>query len=154
MEVSLNKVIVFELNGQKYGVDIQQVKSIEKLQGMTQVPQSSYFVRGVINLRGEITPVIDLKDRLNLGKAVETIDTRVLIVHINDVQVGLIVDSATEVIDIDESMVEPAPEMIGKIDQSFIRGVAKVADDLLVLLDVSEVLNNDEVVEVDRIASS
>ncbi|MGM8215633.1 chemotaxis protein CheW [Bacillaceae bacterium W0354] len=150
----LSKVIVFQLNDQQYGVNIQQVKSIEKLEGITQVPQSSKFVKGVINLRGEITPIIDLKERLNLGKSEYTNDTRVLIIQVEEVQVGLIVDSATDVIDLDESVVEPTPDMVGSIDIDLFNGVAKLDKMLLILLNVNRLLSVDEISEVDQLVAT
>ncbi|MFD1360418.1 chemotaxis protein CheW [Lentibacillus salinarum] len=145
------KVVVFRMGEQRYGVDIQNVLGIEKLQTITEVPQTSAFIKGVINLRGDITPVIDLKERLQLGEAEHAEHTRILIVNMNDIQVGLIVDAATDVMDIDLSSVEPAPEVINGVNDSFLRGVAKLEDNLLILLDLKYVLNFDEVNEVSEI---
>ncbi|HLR63382.1 MAG TPA: chemotaxis protein CheW [Lentibacillus sp.] len=145
------KVVVFRMGEQRYGVDIQNVLGIEKLQTITNVPQTSAFIKGVINLRGDITPLIDLKERLQLGKTEHAEETRILIVNMHDIQVGLIIDAATDVMDIDLSSVEPAPEVINGVNESFLRGVAKLEDNLLILLDLEHILNLDEVNEVSEI---
>lgn len=146
----LSKFIVFQMKEQSFGVDIKQVRSIEKMQHVTEVPKTSDFIKGVVSLRGEVTPVIDLKERLQLGQTVLAESTRVLIVHANNVQVGLIVDSATDVIDIDQDAIEPAPQLIGGVDSAFLKGVAKLVNELLILLDLEHILNLEEIHEVDR----
>ncbi|MGY3716928.1 chemotaxis protein CheW [Sutcliffiella cohnii] len=145
-----DKVIVFQLAKEHYGVDLQQVRSIERMQAITPVPQTSAFIKGVMNLRGDITPIIDLKERLELGKTEYTEQTRVLIVQIETIQVGLIVDSATDVIDIDPSFIEPAPAMIGGVTKEYLKGVAKLEDRLLVLLGLEQVLNQEEKSEMKK----
>ncbi|MGP4105641.1 chemotaxis protein CheW [Virgibacillus sp. L01] len=146
------KVIVFQLDEQQYGVDIQEVLSIEKLQHITEVPQTSDFIKGVINLRGEITPVIDLKERLRIGETRRTGETRVLIASMNNVQVGLIVDAASDVVDIDPNVIEQASQIVNGVKESFLKGVAKLENRLLVLLDLEHVFNFDEINEVKEIA--
>ncbi|GAA0493193.1 chemotaxis protein CheW [Virgibacillus sp. MSP4-1] len=143
-----SKVIVFQLNEEQYGVDIQQVLSIEKLTEITKVPKTSDFIKGIINIRGEITPIIDLKDRLQIGETEYTNDTRVLIVQLKDIQVGLIVDTASDVIDISDASIDPPPKVIGGVSDNFIIGVAKLTERLLILLDLEHVLNLDEMNEI------
>lgn len=145
------KVIVFQLKEQQYGVNIQHVRSIERVSDVTEVPGTSDFIKGVINLRGDITPIVDLKERLQIGNTNFTEDTRVLIVDVNNVQVGLIVDSANDVIDIDMGVVEDAPKIIGGVNEAFIKGVAKLDNRLLVLLDFESVLNLEEINEVQAV---
>ncbi|WP_226037136.1 chemotaxis protein CheW [Aquibacillus saliphilus] len=148
---TLVKVIVFQLKNNQYGVNIQQVRSIERLQNVTEVPQTVDFIKGVINLRGEITPIIDLKERLHIGETEYTDDTRVLIININTIQVGLIVDAATDVIDIDSSIIDAPPEMIGGVTEDYITGVAKLEDKLLILLNLECVLNMDEIKKIEEV---
>lgn len=147
----LLKVIVFQLKGQKYGVDIQQVRSIERLQDVTNVPGTSDFIKGVINLHGDITPVVDLKERLQIEMTDYTDETRILIINVNNVQVGLIVDTATDVIDIDPEVIEASPKVIRGVNEAFINGVAKLEKALLILLDFEQILNLDEVNEVQEV---
>lgn len=143
------KIIVFQLNGQEYGADIQQISSIEKLGKVVELPQTSDFIKGVINLRGQVTPVIDLKNRMNLGEAITTDETRVLIASIEEnVQVGLIVDTATDVIDVDQNVIEKTPTMVNNVNTAYLKGVVKLENRLLLLLDLARVLNYQEVNEV------
>lgn len=144
----LSKIIVFQLKNEQYGVNLQQVRSIERLLPITPVPQTSDFIKGVINLRGDIIPIIDVKERLHIGKTEQTETTRILIVQIETTQVGLMVDAATDVVDIDPSMVEPAPNIVGGVTKDYLQGVAKLEDKLMVLLDLECVLNMEEKKEV------
>lgn len=142
------KVIVFQLNDEGYAISVQQVGYIERMQPITRVPRTADFVKGVINLRGVVTPVIDL--RLRFG--IEPIDfqdsTRIIIVYMNDMEVGLIVDMASDVIDIPESLIEPAPEVVGAVDVDYIEGVAKLENRILILLNLQKVLSKHEMDEL------
>lgn len=144
----ITKFIIVKLKEQSYGVDVKQVLSIERLQEITVVPRTSDFIKGVIQIHGEMTPIIDLKERLLIGETQPTDDNRILIIHIDDVQVGLIVDVATEVIDIDTEVIEPAPRIIGGVQDTFLKGVAKLDKELLILLDIERILDLNETNEV------
>lgn len=146
----ISKVIVFRLKEQQYGVDIQQVRSIEKLQNITTLPNTSNFMEGVINLRGDVIAIIDLRERLHIGKTDITEETRILIVNMDQVQIGLIVDSATDVLDIDPTSIDPTPQVIGDVDVTYVKGVAKLGERLLILLDLERVLNFSEITEVQK----
>lgn len=146
----ISNVIVFQLNQQQYGVNIQQIRSIEKLENITTVPNTPDFIEGVINLRDDVIAIIDLRERLQIKKTTATEDTRVLIVTIDNTQIGLIVDSATEVLNIDPTLIGPAPQVIGEVDVTFVKGVAKLEDRLLILLDLERVLNFSELTEVQK----
>ncbi|ASS75629.1 chemotaxis protein CheW [Tumebacillus algifaecis] len=139
------KVIVFSLVDEEYGVEVAQVRSIEKMQNITRVPRTPDFVIGVINLRGVVTPVIDLKTRFSLGQADYTESTRIIIVAVEDMEVGLIVDAANDVIDIPINSIEQPPAVVGGIKASYLRGVAKLDGRLLVMLNLDKVLSNEEI---------
>ncbi|RSD28003.1 chemotaxis protein CheW [Mesobacillus subterraneus] len=136
------KVIVFQLNGKEYAVPVSQVKSIEKIMHITRVPHTNPFVKGVMNLRGVVTPLIDLRVRFGLEEQGYTESTRVIIVSVEDKEVGLIVDGANDVIDIPSSMVEPPPEIVGLSAEGFINGVANLDKRLLILIDLAKILDN------------
>lgn len=150
----LIKVIVFQLKGQQYGVEIEQIRSIERLQEVTKVPGTSDFIKGIINLRGEITPVVDLKERLQIEMSNYTDETRILIIDVNNVQVGLIVDTATDVINIDPTVIEASPQVIRGVNEAFIKGVAKLLNNLLIILDFERILNLDEINEVQEVVEN
>lgn len=135
------KLIVFQLNGKEYGISVHYVHGIEKVQHITRVPGTAPFVKGVINLRGIVTPIIDLRKRFGLEESEYTDSTRVIIVAIDDIEVGLIVDAANDVIDIREDAIEPSPEMVGVEEDEYVKGVVKVGNRLLILIDLAMILD-------------
>jgi len=142
------KLIVFRLKNERYGVDLQQVRSIERLQRITVVPQTPSFIKGVINLRGQITPVLDLNERLYGEQTSHTDETRILITQIENIQVGLIVDAATDVLDVNSSVVEPAQNIMQGTSNVYVKGVAKIDNELLILLDLERVMSIGEIAEI------
>ncbi|WP_096189105.1 chemotaxis protein CheW [Evansella halocellulosilytica] len=145
------KVIVFQLKDEEYGVEVEQVKSIERVQHITRVPNTPPFVKGVINLRGVVTPIIDLRSRFGIEPAEETNATRIIIISYEEMEVGLIVDAANDVIDIRGEAIEPPPEVVGGLEADYIRGVAKLDKRLLILLNLDKVLNHQEINELHEI---
>lgn len=142
------KAVIFQLKDEEYGVDVHQVQSIERMIHITRVPKMPDFVKGVINLRGVVTPIIDLKERFSIETSDYTESTRIIIVQVDDKEVGLIVDSANDVIDIPTEKIEQPPEVVGKIESDYIRGVAKLDDRLLILLNLNKVLNAEELAAI------
>lgn len=145
------KVIVFSLGDEEYGVEVDQVQTIERMVPLTRVPKTPPFIKGVMNLRGNVVPVIDMRERFSLPEAEYTENTRIIIVSVKDMQVGLTVDSASDVIDVNENEIEDPPEVVGGIKAKYLRGVAKIEDNrLLVLLNLEEVLNKKEIVQLEE----
>lgn len=142
------KVIVFQLKDEEYGVEVEQVRSIERVLHITRVPSTPDFVEGVINLRGVVTPIIDLRKRFGIEGIEHSESTRVIIVTVGDMDVGLVVDSANDVIDIPRDAIEPPPEVVGGLEAEYIRGVAKLEKRLLILLNLDKVLNPEELEEI------
>ncbi|MBP2240150.1 purine-binding chemotaxis protein CheW [Cytobacillus eiseniae] len=134
------KLIVFQLMNKEYAIPVNQVQSIEKVEHITRVPKTEKFIKGVINLRGVITPIIDLRSRFELEEAEVTESTRVIIVNFNDLEVGFIVDLANDVIDIPVESIEPPPEVVGVTEAEYINGVAKIGKRLLILIDLEKIL--------------
>ncbi|PXW91429.1 purine-binding chemotaxis protein CheW [Streptohalobacillus salinus] len=149
--MSTEKFIVFQLKGQEYGASIQQIVSIEKLQDIVSLPQVSDFIEGITKLRGEVIPVIDLKARMDMEKSEKTDQSRMLVALVDGVSVGFIVDAASDVLDIDEEIIEPAPTTIRGVHAHFLNGVAKLEDRLLLLVDLAYILNHDEIKEVKQV---
>ncbi|AXI39820.1 MAG: chemotaxis protein CheW [Bacillaceae bacterium] len=147
------KVIVFQLQDKEYGVFVQNVKSIEKVDHITRVPKTADYIKGVINLRGVVTPIIDLRKRLNMPEKEITDQTRVIIAVQNEMEVGLIVDSANDVVDISEDSIEPAPSVIEQVETEFIKGITKLDKRLIMLLDLEKVLSkeNQRVIEHEQV---
>jgi len=134
------KVIVFQLLDMEYAISVDIVQSIEKVLSITRVPKTPAYVKGVINLRGIVTPIVDLRERFGLTSKEMDDSTRIIIVTLDEYDVGLIVDAANDVLDIPVNAIEPQPEVVGSIESDFISGVAKVGKHLLVMLNLDKVL--------------
>ncbi|KGR73914.1 chemotaxis protein CheW [Ureibacillus sinduriensis] len=135
------KVIVFQLADKEYAIPVSNVQGIEKLMHITRVPKTSSFVKGVINLRGVVTPLIDLRERFGLPVSNNEETTRIIIITLEEMEVGFIVDSANDVLDIPLNAIEAQPEVVGSNEEDFISGVAKLENRLLILLHLDKVLN-------------
>jgi len=146
METAYTKqYVVFRLENEEYGIDILRVKEIKEMMRITRVPKASHFVRGVINLRGEVLPVIDLRKKFNLPEGKESDSTRIIIVSVDDITVGLVVDTSSEVIEISSDSIEEAPDGVGSVDQGIIYGIGKVGERLIILLDIVKIITNSAV---------
>lgn len=135
------KVIVFQLADKEYAIPVASVRGIEKLMHITRVPKTPGYVKGVINLRGVVTPIIDLRERFGIEIPQNEESTRIIIISLEDMEVGFVVDSANDVLDILSNSIEPQPEVVGSMEEEFISGVAKLDKRLLILLRLEKVLN-------------
>jgi|SRR5690625_3906509 len=135
-----NKLIVFDVNENEYAMSVEQVGSIERVLSITRVPSAPKAVKGVINLRGVITPVIDLKEKLHHKSTEFTEQTRILIVHLESITIGLIVDGASDVVDVDTNQVKSPPETVDTDLIDYIQGVIKLPNRLLTLLNINRLL--------------
>ncbi|HVO12291.1 MAG TPA: chemotaxis protein CheW [Vicinamibacteria bacterium] len=133
-------LVTFFLDREEYGVDVRQVQEIRRLTEITTVPRAPEFVRGVINLRGRILPVLDLKRKLGLGQVEGDRATRIVVVRVRDRLLGLLVDGASQVPKIPLSRIEAAPEEVVERGGDYIRGVAKLDDRLIILVDLERLL--------------
>ena len=136
-----NQLVVFDLAREHYGVDIAAVEGIIKMQAITVVPQAPAFVEGVTNLRGKVLPVVDLRRRFGLPAADATKETRIVVVEMNGVTVGIVVDGVSEVLRVEPEAIEPPSPIVTTIDSAFIRGIAKVDQRLIILLDLAKILS-------------
>ncbi|MDK2820339.1 MAG: purine-binding chemotaxis protein CheW [Clostridia bacterium] len=139
------QLVVFRLANETYGVDINHVQEIIRMQDITEIPRTPDFIEGVINLRGRIIPVIDLHKRFGLPEAETNSNTRIMVVELEKVTVGMIVDSVSEVLRMPTTSIEPPPSMINGIDVAYLKGVGKWEDNrLIILLDLERVLKERE----------
>jgi purine-binding chemotaxis protein CheW len=141
--MSEEQLVVFELAGESYGVEISRVQEIDRMQAITVVPQAPPFVEGVINLRGRITPVVDLRTRFGLPKAEPTPLTRIVVVKAGEEWVGLVVDAVSEVLRIPVDAIEPPSAMVTTAESTYLRGIAKLESRLIILLDLDRVLDKE-----------
>ena len=143
LEDSTN-LVTFRLGSGEYAIDIMQAKEIIKMEKITLIPNAPDFVEGVINLRGNIIPIIDLKKRFNLEEIEGDKNTGIIIVKIEDVDMGIIIDSISKVVSISNSDIQPPPPMLSGIGQKYIKGVGKLEDKLLVVLDLEKLFTTDD----------
>ena len=138
------QLVIFKLGKELFGIDIDVVEGIIKLQEIVRVPQAPPFVEGITNLRGSVVPVVDLEKRLDLKEHSRNGATRIVVVNMDGLKVGMIVAEVTEVLTIDAQVIEPKPALVSTIDTEFITGVAKVGEKLIILLDLGRVLTAGE----------
>lgn len=138
------QLVVFELSNELYGINIAMVESIIKVQAITKLPQTPTYVKGVTNLRGSVLPVIDLRTRFALNEKEDSRQTRIMIVTLGSVKAGIIVDGVSEVLRISDESIEPLPPMVNSVDSAFLKGIVRLEDRLIILLELSKVLNLDE----------
>lgn len=150
----LLQLVSFKLGEEEFGVDILKVQEINRLVEITKVPRTPDFVEGVINLRGKVIPIIDLRKRFGLNLKDNDKDTRIVVIDIDGSIMGMIVDAVSEVLRLPESTIEPAPEIATSIDSEYIRGVAKLEDRLLIFLDLSKVFSQQERAVMNQIQQS
>ena len=140
----LLQLVSFNLGKEEFAVDILKIQEINRMVEITKVPKSPEFVEGVINLRGKVIPIIDLRKRFNLPGSENTKQTRIVVVDIDNKVVGLVVDAVSEVLRLPANTVEPPPPIVAGIDSEYISGVGKLEDRLLILLELDKVLSKDE----------
>ncbi|WP_295296152.1 chemotaxis protein CheW [uncultured Brachyspira sp.] len=143
VENSIN-LVTFKLGNNEYAIDIMQAKEIIKMEKITLIPNAPDYVEGVINLRGNIIPIVDLKKRFNLDENEGEKNTGIIIVKIDDVDMGIIIDAISKVVSIATSNIQPPPPMLSGIGQKYIKGVAKLEDKLLVVLDLEKLIVGDD----------
>jgi purine-binding chemotaxis protein CheW len=142
------QLVSFNIGTEEFGVDILKVQEINRMVEITRVPQAPHYVEGVINLRGKVIPIVDLRKRFGLELKKHDKNTRIVVVDIGGNIMGMIVDSVSEVLRLPASTIEPPPEIVTGVNSEYIRGVAKLEDRLLIFLDLSRVIDAEELAAV------
>lgn len=138
------QLVTFTLGNEEYAVDILKVQEINRMTEIAKVPNSPAYVEGVINLRGRVIPVVSLRSRFGLGDKDNDERSRIMIMDIQGITLGIVVDSVSEVLRIPSNTVEPAPNMASEIGTEFIRGIAKLDDRLIILIDMDRLIDKPE----------
>jgi purine-binding chemotaxis protein CheW len=138
------QLVTFEVGSEQFAIDILSVQEINRMMQITRVPQSPDCLEGVINLRGRIIPVVDLRKRFGLAKSDHNTDSRIVVVEVTGRVIGFIVDRVNEVLRVDASIVDAAPAMTVSVERDYIRGVAKLENRLVILLDLSRLFASNE----------
>jgi purine-binding chemotaxis protein CheW len=138
------QLVTFRLGSEEYGIDIMKVQEIIRIQSITRVPQMPAFIEGVINLRGSVIPVLDLRKRFEMeGTAIDH-EARIVIVNVDGRTIGVVVDAVSEVKRLSESQIEPPPPVVAGIGHEYLRGVGKLDGRLIILLDLEKILSSEE----------
>lgn len=157
MENREGKYLTFSLAGEEYGIWILKVKEIIGMMTITSIPQTPGYIKGVINLRGKVIPVIDLRLKFGVEPTEYTERTCIIVVDIRasnrDMQVGIVVDSVSEVLNINSGEIEDTPQFGAQLDTDYILGMAKTAGNVKILLDIDRVLSDGELQDVTRAAA-
>ncbi len=153
------QLVVFGIGREEFGIDISRVREIVRLQNITAIPQSPDFVEGIVNLRGQIVPIVDLCRRFSIasvasGSVADESRRRIIVVNLDDQNVGVLVDGVSEILRIPDESVEPTPPIVAgganSAASDFIRGVAKVESRLIIILDIDRMFTFEERSVLDR----
>ena len=152
MEIQDGKHLTFFLGKEDYGIPILQVREIIGMMEFTEVPKTPEFIKGVINLRGKIIPIMDLRSKFGMESIEYTERTCIIVVEINVNEIkkpmGIVVDMVSEVINIDESEIEELLDYGAKVDGDFLTGLGKVKDKVVILLNIEKIINTEEMILV------
>ena len=140
----LRQFISFSVGEEEYGLELLRVKEVIRVREITWLPKAPSFVKGIINLRGDVIPIIDLRDKFGLEAKEATAMTRVIVVEVEGKLMGMVVDSASQVVRIPADQIDPPPPVFGGRAQDFITGVGKIDDKLIILLNSEAILTAEE----------
>lgn len=132
--------VIFKLDGEYYGLNIHNVENIEKRFDITRVPHSKPYVKGIINLRGNVIPIVDLRARFHLPMVEPTDETRIIIINHQELKIGMIVDSSSETIQLSENDIDIAPAIKASQDEDFVKEIGKHNNRIIMLIDLKKVL--------------
>lgn len=138
------QLIIFTVNEIEYGIHINDVLEVIRVQPVTPLPHGPTFIKGVINLRGKVIPVMDLRERFNVSSIEDTRKTRIMIVNLENKEVGIIVDSVIDVETISKAKIEPPLPVIGGLKMEYINGIAKFDNRLVIILNIEKILTSEE----------
>lgn len=150
----LSQIVSFRLASEEYGVDIMRAQEIIMPGQITRMPEVPDFICGLINLRGHVIPIVDLRKRFGLTVKENDEHTRIIVVNVRSKTIGVVVDEVTEVLRINADQIEPPPSSIAGVDHDYIRGLVKLEDKLLILLNIEQILSRDEQKTLETVASA
>ncbi|QDU35525.1 Chemotaxis protein CheW [Poriferisphaera corsica] len=153
-EGELLQLVSFVVGDEEFAVPILSVQEINRMMQITRVPQSPEYVEGVINLRGKIIPVIDLRKRFDMGELKDTADARIIVIEVANRVIGFTVDRVNEVLRINSDIVEPPPSICSSIDTDYIQGVGKLDDRLLIMLNLEKLFAGYDVDELAKVTKA
>ncbi len=141
---STGEYLTFTLGGEEYGIDILKVQEIRGYDAVTKIANTPDFIKGVINLRGAVVPIVDLRIKFNLGNVEYNEFTVVIILNLEKRIVGIVVDGVSDVIALSHEQIRPVPELVSSIDTRYLAGLGAVDDRMLILVDISKLMSSKE----------
>jgi len=150
----VNQIVGFMIGTELYGIDIHAIQEIDRMQSVTKLPKSLPFIEGIINLRGTIIPIVDMSKRFGAPSMKIDRRTRIIIARIAGQSVGLIVESVSEVIDVKEKNIDPAPAMAFAVDSRYVTGVGRIDGGLIIILDLEALFSTEEMSQLQQQAIS
>jgi purine-binding chemotaxis protein CheW len=146
----IKQLISFTVGPEEYGLELLRVKEVIRMRQITWLPKAPTCVKGIINLRGDIIPIVDLRDRFGLASIEQTAMTRVIVVEVEGRLVGMVVDSASQVVRVPADQFAPPPSMLGETARGFITGVGKMDGKLIITIDADKILSSAEMNQIER----
>ena len=148
-----DQYLTFKLGSELFGVDVSKAREVLDFSEVTQVPQTPDYMLGVINLRGSVVPVINLRQKFGMDEVEKTIDTCIVVMEIeidgDVIVIGTMADAVQEVLDLDESQIEPPPRLGSKLNTEFIKGMGNLDDQFIIILDIDRVFTVEELAEIE-----
>jgi purine-binding chemotaxis protein CheW len=149
VEDALQEYLTFTLGNEEYGIEILKVQEIRGYDAVTRIANTPEFIKGVINLRGHIVPIIDLRIKFNLGKVDYNEFTVVIILNIGNRVVGIVVDGVSDVLMLSDTQVRPVPDLVSSIDNKYLLGLGTVDERMLILVDIERLMSSQDMALVD-----
>lgn len=143
-----SQLVSFCLGDEEYGIEITKVQEIILVGEITRVPQTPDYIKGLINLRSMVIPIVDLRLRFGMDLQANTDDTRIMVVNVDGKTIGIVVDAVSEVLRISEDQISPPPPTVSGLGQEYLTGLVKLEQRLLILLDIDKILGQDEAVQL------
>jgi purine-binding chemotaxis protein CheW len=149
--LQLIQLVGFKLGNEEFAVDISKVQEINRIMTITKIPNSQEFIEGVVNLRGKIVPIMNLRERLRMERKENDAHTKIIVTEIDGTLIGFVVDEVTEVLRISHDIIEDTPTVVTGVDREMISGVAKMDDRLLILLNLEKICKQEEIESLQQI---
>ena len=153
-ETGTLQLVSFQLANEDYGIEITKVQEIILMGEITKVPETPPFIKGLINLRSTVIPIVDLRNRFGLPEQPPTDETRIMVVNVASKTLGIIVDAVNEVLRISQEQIAPPPPTVVGLGQDYLVGLAKLEDRLLIILDIEKIMLEDQQTELDAVTSA
>ena len=144
----VKQLISFTVGAEEYGLELLRVKEVIRMRQITWLPKAPACVKGIINLRGDVIPIVDLRERFGLAAQEQTAMTRVIVVEVEGRMVGMVVDSDSQVVRVPADQFDPPPPVMGSASKDFITAVGKMGDKLVIMIDVDRILSTEEMTQI------